>query len=64
MEATQKQLEFIRIIEGYVCEKFTGRTKKEASEYISKHYEEYTEIRKEEDEYLNMNNWAMKYGYF
>ena len=64
MEATQKQLDFIQIIEGYVCDKFTGKTKEEASAWISSHYDEYTKTRREEDEAMNENTWAIEHGYF
>ena len=63
-QATQKQLDFIKIIEGYTCIKFTGTTKKEASEYISENYEMYKKVRKEEDSAMNENNWAISHGYF
>ena len=64
MDATQKQLDFIRIIEGYVCNKFTGTTKQEASEFISKNYDDYKKARNEENEAMNTNNWAIAHGYF
>ncbi len=41
MRATDKQLEFIKAIEEFVSEKFTGSTKKEASEYISRNIDEF-----------------------
>lgn len=41
MRVTDKQLEFIKAIEGFVGEKFKGSTKKEASEYISRNIDEF-----------------------
>ena len=63
MEPTQKQLDFIKIIEGYVVDRFTGSTKKEASEWIDAHYEIYTETRRLEDEAMNFSSWALEHGY-
>ena len=39
MNATEKQLEFIKFIEEFAPVNFTGKTKQEASEYISKYKE-------------------------
>ena len=53
--ATKKQLEFISVIEEFVDEKFTGKTKKEASDYIERNIELYK---------LNSaNNWVIVNGY-
>lgn len=53
--ATTKQLEFISVIEEFVDEKFTGKTKKEASDYIGRNIEIYK---------LNSaNNWVIVNGY-
>ena len=40
-KATDKQLKFIKAIEEFVGEEFTGTTKKEASEYISRNIDEF-----------------------
>lgn len=52
---TQKQLDFIRDIEEFGVEtpKFTGTTKKEASEYISK-YKDMLELG-------TMSSWQLNY---
>lgn len=53
--ATIKQLEFIKDIEEFVDEKFTGKTKKEASDYIGRNIEIYK---------LNSaSNWVIVNGY-
>lgn len=53
--ATKKQLDFIKDIEEFVDEKFTGKTKKEASDYIGRNIEIYK---------LNSaSNWAIVNGY-
>ena len=53
--ATIKQLEFIKDIEEFVDEKFTGKTKKEAQEYIGRNIEIYK---------LNSaSNWMIVNGY-
>ena len=53
--ATTKQLEFISVIEEFVDEKFTGKTKKEASDYIGRNIEIYK---------LNSaSNWVIVNGY-
>ena len=40
-KVTDKQLKFIRDIEDLLGREFTGSSKKEASEFISKNYDEY-----------------------
>ena len=53
--ATTKQLDFIKDIEEFVDEKFTGKTKKEASDYIERNIEIYK---------LNSaSNWVIVNGY-
>ena len=49
---TEKQMMYIRIIEGIIPEKFKGTTKGEACDYISA----FKEIDRE------MNEWAEFYG--
>lgn len=56
MNATGKQLEFIKIIEEFAPIDFTGKTKQEASEYISK-YKECIPIEG------SQNMWAIINGY-
>lgn len=56
MNATEKQLEFIKFIEEFAPVDFIGTTKQEASEYISK-YKECIPL----EESLNM--WAIINGY-
>ena len=56
MNATEKQLEFIKIIEEFATVDFTGKTKQEASEYISK-YKEYIPVEE------SQNMWAIINGY-
>ena len=62
-KATQKQLDFIKTIESYVPEKFTGTTKQEATAYISKNISLFKEIQKSEDAAKNFNFWALEKGY-
>lgn len=38
---SEKQLDFISVMEDFGCEKFAGTTKKEASEYISRNMDLY-----------------------
>lgn len=53
--ATKKQLEFISVIEEFVDKKFTGKSKKEASDYIGRNIEIYK---------LNSaSNWMIVNGY-
>lgn len=53
--ATKKRLDFIKDIEEFVNEKFTGKTKKEASDYIGRNIEMYK---------LNSaSNWVIVNGY-
>lgn len=56
MKPTQKQLDFIADIEEFVPEKFTGTTKKEASEYISRNKEQF--------KLLTTDTWVLERGYF
>lgn len=63
MIVTDKQLAFIRIIEGYVSEKFLGSTKEEASAYISSHIDAYRKCKAHEDAAMNLNMWALNNGY-
>ena len=62
MIATEKQLAFIKIIEGYVQEKFSGSTKEEATAYISRNVDTYRKARKWENEEMNFSSWAFKYS--
>ena len=60
---TEKQINFIKIIESYISEKFIGTTKQEASDYISRNITQYREIKEIEDEGMNTNYWAIVNGY-
>lgn len=42
---TKKQLEFIAEIEEYVEDTFNGETRREASEWIAEHIDEYSQMR-------------------
>lgn len=53
---TEKQLDFISAMEELGCEKFTGTTKKEASEYISRNIDLYR--------LYSQDSWCLKRGYF
>lgn len=59
MMATEKQLSFIRAIEDELGYEFDYRngTKKEASEYISSHIDEYND-RSYRHEMLDMYDWS------
>lgn len=50
---TEKQLSFIHDIEEFVEERFTGRTKREASEYIDRNIEMF--------KLLSSDGWSLKY---
>ena len=56
MNATKKQLEFIKFIEEFAPVDFIGKTKQEASEYISK-YKECIPVEE------SQNMWAIINGY-
>lgn len=56
MKPTKRQLEFIKIMEEFVSEKFTGSTKEEASQYIKRNINEYR--------LKSISNWAIMRGYF
>lgn len=56
MKPTKRQLEFIKIMEEFVSEKFTGSTKEEASQYIKRNMNEYR--------LKSISNWAIMRGYF
>ena len=57
--ATEKQLQFAEIISDTLfCEPFTGKTKGEACDYITKHKPEYDEVSKE------MNDFYTEYGWY
>lgn len=43
---TEKQLDFIAEIEEYVGDKFEGDTRREASEWIDTHLDEYNQMRR------------------
>lgn len=51
---TEKQLSFIHNIEEFVDERFTGRTKREASEYIDRNIEMF--------KLLSSDEWSLKYS--
>lgn len=53
MKPTERQMEFINDMEEWISEKFTGTTKQEATEYISKHIEQY--------KLLTLSNWQLEY---
>ena len=55
---TEKQLKLIKNITAELGVKFTGTTKKEASEFISKHINNYKHSRD------GLDNWAIVHGYF
>lgn len=50
MNATTKQLALIKNIENWMNVKFEGVTISEATEFITKHVENYVEARKEAEE--------------
>lgn len=52
-ELTEKQKQFIEDMNEFCKEKFNGKTRKEASEYIDKHIEEYR--------LAIMDNWQTAY---
>lgn len=54
-QITDKQRKFIDLMEDFVCEKFNGRTKKEASAYISRNIEQF--------KVLSADAWAIRNGY-
>ena len=47
---TKKQMDFIRDISSLVNVKFDGKTKKDASEYISKHIDRFKQLQEAEAE--------------
>lgn len=54
-EPTKTQLDYIRDIEEYVEEPFSGTTKNEASEYIERNRDDYR--------ILSAGDWALERGY-
>lgn len=54
MKPTEKQINFIRDIQEWTGEQFTGTTKKEASKFISENIEQYK---------LEMEVRSPKWGY-
>ena len=48
---TRKQLEFIEEIEGYVDDVFEGGTRREASDWIESHIDEYQMLKAMENPY-------------
>ena len=56
LPATEKQLKLIADMEGFVGEKFRGKTRAEASAWIEGHMELF--------KLLTMDNWALEHGYF
>lgn len=64
-KATEKQLSFISAIEDTLGYKFDydNGSKKEASEYISKHIDEYNDWKKS-NAHLLASDWALDNGYF
>lgn len=46
IKPTEKQLDFIAEIEEYVGDTFDGETRREASEWIEEHLEEYNQMRR------------------
>ena len=53
---TEKQLNYIKIMEEEIGEKFTGSTKGDACDFISKHMKSYKESLEE------MWEWATMHG--
>lgn len=56
MKETEKQLEYIRFIEDETGIKYNGKTKQEASKYIS-------ENKDKVPAYSSINMWALVKGY-
>lgn len=54
LKPTQKQLDFIADMEELGCGEFKGKTRKEASDYISKHIECY--------KLLQEDSWTLQYN--
>ena len=52
-EPTKKQLDFIAEMQDFGCPEFKGTTKKEASEYISRHIEYY--------KLQQLTSWDLRY---
>jgi hypothetical protein len=53
---TERQIKYIKAIQEFVGEEFTGTTKNEASNYIDRNIEEY--------KLLSSNKWNVTNGYF
>ena len=53
---TQNQLDYIESMQEFVLEKFEGKTKQDASDYI--------DSNKDEFELLSIPNWTLEHGYF
>ena len=53
---TERQIKYIKAIQEFVGEEFTGTTKNEASNYIDRNIEEY--------KLLSSNKWNITNGYF
>lgn len=53
---TEKQLDFISVMEDFGCEKFTGTTKEEAGEYINRNMDLYR--------LYSQDSWNLNRGYF
>ena len=53
---TDRQLDFISVIEEFVDEKFVGTTKEDASEYIDRNIEEYR--------LMSCDAYQLEHGYF
>lgn len=53
---TQNQLDYIESMQEFVSEKFEGKTKQEASEYIDRNKEEF--------DLVSIPNWTLEHGYF
>ena len=50
IKPTEKQLDFIAEIEEYVGDTFDGKTRREASEWIEEHLDEYNQMRRFREE--------------
>lgn len=55
MKPTKAQIDFIKEIEEFINEKFTGETKKEAAEYIQCNIETY--------KLQSQSRWVIENGY-
>lgn len=53
---TQNQLDYIESIQEFVSEKFEGKTRQEAADYIDRNKDEF--------ELLSIPNWTLEHGYF